>query len=187
MTMNDKTLDDVANARLFKLKEKMMRWKFTVVYKPGKVNFFADFASRNPASSQDPAHEAGGLGHDTEADVQDQDLISSIATVFRKQLPLKAVTWDLVKSVTKNDEMSQKIVALVLRGFPEYKFQLPVALQDYWLKRGNLYVVDGVLMCGNSVVIPKDLRPAILEVLGSAHQGVVAMKSRAKDAVYWPG
>ena len=48
-------------------------------------------------------------------------------------------------------------------------------------------MVDDVLMCGKSVVIPKDLRPAILEVLGSAHQGVVAMKAHAKDAVYWPG
>ena len=188
--LNDKTLDDVANARLFKLKEKMMRWKFTVVYKPGKVNFFADFASRNPASSQDPelsVPEAGGLCDVAEEDVQDRALIATIATVFKKQLPIKAVTWDLVKSVTKNDEVVQQVIAMVFRGFPEYKFQMSAALQDYWVKRSDLYVVDGVLMCGRSVVIPKDLRPAILEVLGSAHQGVVAMKTRARDAVYWPG
>ena len=134
--LNDKTLDDVANARLFKLKEKMMKWKFTVVYKPGKVNF---------------------------------------------------LTWDLVKNVMKNIKASQKIIAMILSGFPDYKLQLPIALQNYWLKRDDLYVVDGVLMCGKSIVIPKDLSPAILEVLGSAHQGVVAMKARAREAVYWPG
>ena len=42
-------------------------------------------------------------------------------------------------------------------------------------------------MCGTSIVIPKDLNPAILEVLGFAHQGVVAMKAQAREAVYWPG
>ena len=47
--------------------------------------------------------------------------------------------------------------------------------------------MDDVLVCGKSIVIPKQLRPTILKVLGSAHQGVVAMKARARDAVYWPG
>ena len=61
---------------------------FTVMYKPGKVNLFADYTLRNPASSEDPAHEAGGLSHTTGEDVQDQDLIASIATVIRKQLPI---------------------------------------------------------------------------------------------------
>ena len=85
--MNDKTLDDVTNARLFKLKERMMRWKFTVVYRPGKVNFFADFASRNPTSLQDPqplTPEAGGLYHSEDKREHDRDLIASIATVFKK-------------------------------------------------------------------------------------------------------
>ena len=131
--------------------------------------------------------EAGGLYYSEDEGEHDRDLIASIATVFKKQLPIKAVTWDLVKSVTKNEGVLQQVIAMALSSFLEYKFQLPVTLHDYWLKRGDLYVVDDVLMCGKSVVIPKDLRPAILEVLGSAHQGVVAMKARAKDAVYWPG
>ena len=42
-------------------------------------------------------------------------------------------------------------------------------------------------MCGQCVVIPTQLRPVVLEVLGSAHQGAAAMKARAADAVYWPG
>ena len=103
-----------------------------------------------------------------------------------KQFPIKAVTWELVKSATKYDETLQQVISLVLRGFPDYKFQLPSSLQDFWVKRESLYVVDDVLMCGKRVVIPVELRHSILEVLGSAHQGVVAMKARASDAVYWP-
>ena len=42
-------------------------------------------------------------------------------------------------------------------------------------------------MCGDCIVIPKCLRPAALEVLHAAHQGVTAMNLRANAAMYWPG
>ena len=75
--------------------------------------------NENPHSVTIETNEADGLGHGTKEIVQDQDIIASIATVFRTQLPIKAVTWDLVKSVTKNDEVSQKIIAMVLSVFPD--------------------------------------------------------------------
>ena len=37
------------------------------------------------------------------------------------------------------------------------------------------------------VIIPESLRPDVLQVLHSAHQGVAAMNERAKAGVYWPG
>ena len=113
--------------------------------------------------------------------------MSSVSAVFRKQLPFKAITWSLVKTVSKNDEAIQQLMSYVVKGFPEYKCQLPLSIQDFWVKRESLYVVDNVLMAGSCIVIPCDLRPAVLEILGSAHQGVVAMKMRAGDTVYWPG
>ena len=42
-------------------------------------------------------------------------------------------------------------------------------------------------MNGVSVVIPAVLRQEVLEVLGSAHQGVQVMRDRAADTLYWPG
>ena len=43
--LNDKSLEEITNLRLIRMKEKTLKWKFTVVYKPGKKNFFADFAT----------------------------------------------------------------------------------------------------------------------------------------------
>ena len=202
---NDKSLEDITNTRLLKIKEKTLKWKFTVMYRPGKKNFFADFASRNPrteensvdvleASSETPASEGPvyssspqqGFCLSKEESQDEISLVSSVSAMFRKQLPFKAVTWELVKSVSKSDEPTQQIFSYVANGFPAYKNQLPPNLQGYWAKRDSLYNVDGVLMAGSSVVIPGPLRPAVLEVLGSAHQGVAAMKKRAADAVYWP-
>ena len=56
--LNDKSLEEITNLRLLKMKEKTLKWKFTVVYKPGKKNFFADFTSRNPRREKaDPEPE----------------------------------------------------------------------------------------------------------------------------------
>ena len=47
--------------------------------------------------------------------------------------------------------------------------------------------VDGVLMCGDQIVVPESLRPSILSFLYSTHQGVTGMAARAQGIVYWPG
>ena len=197
--LNDKTLDEVANARLFSMKEKMMPWKFTVIYRPGTKNSFADATSRKPCptggkdSVEDQEASESKVNSvvaeeyiDITENEQEESIVASLTLAFMKQFPVKAVTRELVKSATRYNETLQQVISLVLKGFPDYNFQLPSSLQDYWVKRESLYVVDDVLMCGKCVVIPVDLRHAILEVLGSAHQGVVAMKARASDAVYWP-
>ena len=205
--LNDKSLEEITNARLVKMKEKMLKWKFTVIYRPGKKNFFSDFASRNPRRGDDSIEEedssaaifcpetsrANPFDYSSESleekdDCQEEiSLISSVSAVFQKQLPFKAITWNLVKTVSKNDEAIQQLMSYVVKGFPEYRCQLPESIQEFWIKRDSLYVVDNVLMAGSSVVIPYDLRSAVLEILGSAHQGVVAMKMRAGNTVYWPG
>ena len=79
----------------------------------------------------------------------------------------------------------------------------------YWGIRHNLYVVDGVVLVKNQVlippqirnsvaqaslhgsspriVIPPNLRKEVSQSLHSAHQGVTGMNERAKAGVYLPG
>ena len=46
---------------------------------------------------------------------------------------------------------------------------------------------DGLVMLDKRLVIPKGFRKRVLRCLHAAHQGVVGMKSRANETVYWPG
>ena len=49
---------------------------------------------------------------------------------------------------------------------------------------------EGVVMymyMWNRVVMPRALRREVLEGLHSAHQGVVGMKARAAQTIFWPG
>ena len=65
--------------------------------------------------------------------------------------------------------------------------QLPHDICPFFPLRYSLYELDGVLMLGDRIVVPKELREAVLALLHAAHQGVDRMKARAKDAVYWLG
>merc|ERR1712030_86686 len=48
--LGDRAMEDITNSRIFKLKERTLMWKFSIVYRPGKVNYFADCMSRNPVA-----------------------------------------------------------------------------------------------------------------------------------------
>jgi hypothetical protein len=66
-------------------------------------------------------------------------------------------------------------------GFPETKAELPTELQPYWAMRDDLYTVSGVQFKGKKMLIPKTLRPIILEGLHAAHQGVNSMLANARE------
>ena len=47
----DRTLDEITNSRLFRLKQRTLPWRFDIVYLPGKSNHAADATSRHPCLS----------------------------------------------------------------------------------------------------------------------------------------
>ena len=64
---------------------------------------------------------------------------------------------------------------------------MPERLHIYWKLRPYLSTMDRVLLYDKCVVVPKNLRNTVIEVLHSAHQGVTAMSLRSNSSVYWPG
>ncbi|TRY76923.1 hypothetical protein TCAL_10144, partial [Tigriopus californicus] len=50
-----------------------------------------------------------------------------------------------------------------------------------------LSTLEGVILQGSRVLIPKGLQRAILEDLHVAHPGMERSLSRARECVYWPG
>ena len=55
--LGDKALQDITNARLFKLKERRLPWQFSIVYSAGKLNYFADGASRKTSGNKNEDDE----------------------------------------------------------------------------------------------------------------------------------
>ena len=179
--LGDRSLDEIQNPRLLRLKEKTMRWIFRIVHVPGKEHFFADATSRNPVltAQQDDVHD----------DNTDEEM-TYINVIVRREiekLNVQAVTWERIKAETERDSNMKELSEISRNGFPSKRQEMPEHLRAYWEYRDSMYCIDGVLMVKHRVLVPPNLRKETLQGLHAAHQCVVSMSSRAQTAFIWPG
>ena len=177
---SDRRLDEISNPRLFRMKRRTLMWRFQIEYQPGKRNSFSDAVSRNPSRYAEIASAA--LMH--EGDIEEESMIASISDEVDKFF---AVTWERVKSESRNDQEMALLTRMINDGFPSSKKEMPPQISNFWDFRHNLTSIDDVVMYMDRIVIPPKLRGRIIENLHSAHQGTSGMFSRAQSVVFWPG
>lgn len=167
----DRTLDEIQNTRLFRLKQRTLPWCFDIIHLPGKSNYAADAASRYPASSPELIDKAESL---------------MAAAIHRDTSALTSITWDQLAAATKKDIDMLTLLEAIHHGFPDDTRHVPSVAQ-FWQYRHGLHESDGVIVYNDRAVIPPSLRHAVLATLHSAHQGVSMMGARARSIVFWPG
>ena len=75
----------------------------------------------------------------------------------------------------------------VIDGWPEKK-AVPAALQSYYTARDELSTfAAGCVSRGARAVKPASLRARMLELAHEGHPGVVRMKQRCRENIWWPG
>ena len=96
---------------------------------------------------------------------------------------------DEIREATLPDTSLQTVIKLVLDGWPQDKHNINIPSQalPYFDMRDSLSIVDGILVKGEAIVIPSELRASIKKRLHSAHLGCESMKRRARGIVFWPG
>ena len=166
----DRTLDEIDNTRLFRLKQRALPWHFKISYLPGKVNNAADALSRHPSPN-------GGVTH------QDQVEFSINAAITRETEELSTVSWSLIAQETKKDPTLSTLIRAVHNKFQGH---FP-RIEPYTNYKDSLYIKDGVLMYKDRAIIPFSLRNHVLKTLHAAHQGITGMGARARSIVFWPG
>ena len=172
----DRTLDEISNTRIFRLKQRTLPWRFKVVHLPGKTNHAADALSRHPA----PSGEVHGLSL---ADEMEEILISAIHGQIEK---VTTISWDCIVKATQEDPALRLLLEKIESGtLPEICPREDII--PYWQYRKSLYTCDGVIMYKDRVVMPPSLRQSASESLHAAHQSVSTMEQRARDIIFWPG
>ena len=175
--LGDRTLDEIQNTRLFRLKQRTLPWRYLIVHLPGKTNHAADAISRHPA-----------LGDSSDLlEIDDRIEIAIIASLRHDTASNFSMSWENLAEATKNDSTMQMLLHYVRSGFPYKLPQDSSALKPYWPHRFALYEQDGVLLYNDRVPVPPSLRPQAIQTLHAAHQGVTAMEARARSTIFWPG
>ena len=72
-------------------------------------------------------------------------------------------------------------------GWPGNANECAEPAQPYFTYREELTIVDGLLVKGNRIVIPTDMRHDCLETLHAPHLGLQKTLLRACTSVFWPG
>ena len=95
------------------------------------------------------------------------------------------VTAEEIAHWTERDPVLSRVRRLVRRGWPSGVSEKE--LQPYSRRKEELSVLDGCLLWGSRVVVPKPGREAMVEELHGGHPGVVRMKALARSYMWWPG
>ena len=169
----DRTLDEINNTRLFRIKQRTLPWHFRVKHLPGKTNLAADAASRYPAPDTDLSTLTAS----------DKTELLIAAAISRETEEITAISWSQLIAETQKDPILMVLLTAVAEGFSK---EYPT-LAEYAKYKDYFYICDGVVMYQDRVVVPSSLRRKVLENLHSAHQGVSSMQLRAQSIVFWPG
>ena len=63
---------------------------------------------------------------------------------------------------------------------------MPTDVRHFWNVRDGITEIKGILFHGDRIIIPTDMRPAMLKVLHEGHMGMEKTKARARVVLYWP-
>ena len=199
--LGDRTLDEIPNPRLFRIKQRTLPWIYQIYWMPGKCNSFSDAISRNPATDDSSNADEEStfvslvnalISTDNEhfsvqcAAIEDEAPLEQIAALSMTNLDkVFAITWDRVQSATFSEY--ENLLCTIQKGFPANKSDLDNQFHDFWNYKNGLYVFDNVIMYQDRIVIPPSLRAEVLKTLHAAHQGPGGMMSTAQTTVFWPG
>ena len=195
---SDQALENIKNPRLFNFKERALMYKFRIKHRPGKLNAAPDCASRYPAGtpSENSWERVSAittqiqeewmqmpleLGTGYSANMIDNGVKAAFSSMYESDPKLKAITWERIVAAAATDEECRVLADLVQNGFPKSRNELPSIARVFWPMREEMYCLEGVIIKGNKILIPRQLRAEVLESLHSAHQGVNGMLANARQ------
>ena len=174
--LNKQTLDQ-CSPRIQRLKMRMMKFHFEVVYVPGKQLVVADMLSRQPLGIQP------GDAVMKELVLAVEEHVHEIKTV----LPASESALSRFREATSSDPEMMELLRVIHSGWPDHVSQLPIIVRPYWCAKEMLTEVDGIILRGQQIVVPKCMRPEMVQLAHEGHLGITKTKRRAREAVWWPG
>ena len=93
---------------------------------------------------------------------------------------------DQLRKSTVQDEQLTRLKCYISTGFPCDKKNLPTDLHEFWPHKEMLSIESGLITCGNRIIVPKEMRPEMLQYIHKGHQSKERCLLRARNTVFWP-
>ena len=87
---------------------------------------------------------------------------------------------------TDKDEVLVALKKQIIKVWPDKRDECPMTLRDFWGYRDELSILEGLVLKGTRIIVPKSCHDEVLAKLHEGHFGIECTKSRARDSVYWP-
>lgn len=169
----------MASQRMIRWILKLRAYDFKITLRSTSQHANADCLSRLPAG-EDRLFDSMEENDDEEAAHQIEAQIFNAP--FDADTVAKETNSDSTLSTVKNFITENK---WPVRLSPETEY-----VRSYWQQRNRLFIHENILMLAceseNRCIIPESMRNGILEILHTAHFGVVRMKQTARRYVWWP-
>ena len=169
--MNDRDINQ-APIRCQRLLLRLMRFNVVAEYVRGRDMVMADALSRMPLSSQISTTEKE---------------VAAYVKAVRFRQPASDRKLEEIRRCMREDAGIQSAMNYTLLGWPWQKDDVADVAQAYHHVRAELSVANDLLLRGNRIVIPVEMRWEILEKIHDGHQGVNKCRERANQSVWWPG
>lgn len=134
----------------------MMRFDYSISHVPGKYLYTADTLSRAPVSTANNADNSFR-----------KEVDSYVSLVF-DNLPATDARLKQIQSQQEEDPICIQLKNYCLQGWPQ-KASVKGPYKIYHAVSSELSTNKGLLLRGNRLVIPSNLRPDILDKLHSGH------------------
>lgn len=147
---------------------RLQKYDVKMIYTPGKFMFAADTFSSSRQERELRRTE-----------------IQAYVYMIVASLPVSSERMEQIKSKAAADQIMIALKETTLIGWPAQENNCARRIQDYWMCRAELTVVD------DSVQRQQDchsltLRKEMLQKIHEGHLGEEKCKRRAREVMYWP-
>ena len=158
------------SARIERWLLQLQQYSYTITHIPGKANR-ADILSRTPVPDDTTTRYV------TEDCVRTDDYVYSVAL---GAIPAALVPSDVEKA-SAEDETLQIVRECIESGdWKRLTGTIYMAVKD------ELWIIGQIVMRGNRIILPEKLWEHTVKLAHEGHQGILRMKSRLREKVWWP-
>ena len=161
----------------------LQKYNFTLVFVPGKFMYTADVLSRFVDQAKNNSNAMLALDNNMSNIVD--NYVNLIVSAISVSMP-KAML-DRLISETQTDMVLIEVLKYIRNGWPTHRNNCNALAKRFWDFKDELSFAEGIILRGQRVVIPSNLRTHYLDRIHTGHLGETKCLQRARETIFWPG